>query len=823
MMSRLITTLCLALMLLMAFWLRIDNLTESPPGISNDEAIYLIDTFNVARGGKFTWFEHGRPEPGFQLILSTTTRFFGGDPFVVRLTPILLSLLTIATVYWATLQVLYDRPSSHQYFGGLIASGALMTSLGFITLSRAIERGVPQILFMALFIGAFARFQHTKQRRDAIFAGIALSGTIYFYTAGLVLPAVLAPVGLWFVLFYANTWREWLLPLMLMGMMVAILTAPWSITLLTNSGLILDRAGEVRGAGLTLERAISLTWEHLLIAGDPNPQYNTASQPMILLFFQPFFILGLGALLARIKQPTTIAIITFLVLGALPPLLTNEPIHGIRAIGMFGAFPFIIGLGAILTLWLIERFLSPQYRLVWLILGIGFLGINTRYANQIYAEYWLNPPLTRVYVDALTVGEWYFRQDRRDVARWLMRQNQPVLMPIDELNLPTIRAWTINHIPNLQTADDAFSLPTNTRLFLPWQIETDDLRRDTRLYALVDGDTISLLPPLSVESHRQLLSIAENGERLTRGRGNYLNFMGYNTVLSDDFILQFDTNHQTSQTPLANFADGAVYIDEWRGAETIQGVAGEILTYFLRWHGDELDQRYFTVLQLHTQDADSKASAADISLAYLYPNMIWDENISPFMEYRLILTENLPFGAYRLVAGIYDAKTRTHLNATSLWGHPLDTLATIGWIKVPHPPMTMPENAIPINAILGEQIGLNGLTIQNTQDDQIALNLYWQAVAHRPDMDATLFIQVFSGDRRIGQTDTRPMNGQYPTMIWDMGETVMTEHVLSLDSPIDENTYLLIGMYTFPTLERLSVMIDGVPQPDNVIRLDIGR
>lgn len=821
-MSRLIHPLILALMLLMAFWLRVYNLAESPPGISNDEAIYLIDTFNVARGGTFTWFEHGRPEPGFQLILSTTTRLFGGDPFAVRLTPIFLSLLTIATIYWAMMQVLHDRPLGHRQFAGLVASGTLMTSLGFITLSRAIERGVPQILFMALFIGAFALFERRKRPRDAIFAGIALSGTIYFYTAGLALPAVLAPVGLWFALFYANTWREWLPSFMLMGITVAILTAPWSITLLTNSGLILDRAGEVRGTGLIIDRAISLTWGHLLIEGDPNSQYNTASQPMILSLFQPFFILGLAGLLIRVKNPTSIAVITFLALGALPPLLTNEPIHGIRAIGMFGAFPFIVGLGAMVSVWLIERISSAKYRPLWLVLAIGYLGIGTVHAQQIYRGYWINPPLTRVYVDALTVGEWYFRQDRRDVARWLIRQNQPVLMPMDELNLPTMRAWTINRIPNLQTTNDDFMLPDNTRLFVSWQIETNDLRRDTRLYALVDGDTITLLPPLSSSTHAQLLEIAQNGDELTRGRGNYLNFMGYNTVLPDDFMLEFDNDILISQMPLADFADGAIYITEWRGADTIQGIAGEKLTYFVHWNGDKLDQRYFTVLQLHTQEADSKASAADISLAYVYPNMIWDENLFPFIEYQLVLTENLPFGAYRLVAGMYDSKTRTNLSASSLWGHPLNTLATIGWVKVAHPTMAIPENMTPINAILDGRITLRGMTMNIQDDNQLGINLYWEAITRRPNVDATIFIQVFSGDTRIGQVDTRPMNGQYPTMIWDMGEIVMTEHTLSLDSPVDEDTYLLIGMYTFPSLERLFVTIDDISQPDNVIRLDVG-
>jgi hypothetical protein len=810
------------LMILMAFWLRINNLADTPPGMSNDESIYLIDTFNVSRGGAFTFFEHGRPEPGFQLILSTTTRFFGGDPFAVRLTPIFLSLLAIAVVYWATLQVLSDRPLPHRYLGALLASGALMTSLGFITLSRAIERGIPQILFMALFIGALALFYHKRRWRDAIFAGFALSGAIYFYTAGLALPAVLAPIGLWLLLFQSHTWKNWLPRFIGMGAVVVLLTLPWSIALLTNSRLILDRAGEVMGTGLTIDRAISLTWSHLLIAGDPNSQYNTASDPMILALFQPFFILGLGALLVRVKNPTSIAIITFLALGALPPLLTNEPIHGIRAIGMFGAFPFIIGLGGVMALWGLERLLSPKYRPIWLIMTIGWLGISAVHAQRIYTEYWSNPPLTRVYVDALTVGEWYFRQDRRDVAKWLMRQNQPVLMPMDELNIPTTRAWTINHIPNLKTAGDDFILPANTRLFLPWQIETIDLRVNTHLYALVDGDTITLLPPLSDESHAQLIEIAKTGEELRRGRGNYLNFMGYNLVLPDDFSLDFVDSTVNTQTPLAEFGDGAVHITDWRGAETIQGIAGEELTYYMQWNGRQLDQRYHTVLQLHTENADNKASAADISLAYIYPQTIWDESLSPYIEYPLILTENLPFGAYRLVAGMYDFKTRTNLPATSPIGHPLNTLATIGWIKVAHPPMTIPADIDAINAIFDEKITLQGMNITPLDNSQISINLYWESLAHRPNVDATLFIQVFSDEGRIGQVDTRPMNGQYPTFIWDAGEIVATEHVISLDSPADEATYVLIGMYTFPTLDRLSVMIEGVAQTDNVVRIELG-
>jgi hypothetical protein len=30
-------------------------------------------------------------------------------------------------------------------------------------------------------------------------------------------------------------------------------------------------------------------------------------------------------------------------------------------------------------------------------------------------------------------------------------------------------------------------------------------------------------------------------------------------------------------------------------------------------------------------------------------------------------------------------------------------------------------------------------------------------------------------------------------------------------------------MYTFPTLERLPIMMDGVPQTENVVRIELGN
>ncbi len=40
-------------LLLVAFWLRLVDLDSQPPGVSNDEAVNVVDAFHISRTGNF--------------------------------------------------------------------------------------------------------------------------------------------------------------------------------------------------------------------------------------------------------------------------------------------------------------------------------------------------------------------------------------------------------------------------------------------------------------------------------------------------------------------------------------------------------------------------------------------------------------------------------------------------------------------------------------------------------------------------------------------------------------------------------------------------
>jgi len=102
---------------------------------------------------------------------------------------------------------------------------------------------------------------------------------------------------------------------------------------------------------------------------------------------------------------------------------------------------------------------------------------------------------------------------------------------------------------------------------------------------------------------------------------------------------------------------------------------------------------------------------------------------------------------------------------------------------------------------------------------QLGVNLRWQALA-RLDEDYTIFIQVLdSQDNIVGQVDSWPVQGTYPTSQWPAGEVIVDTHVVQLKSSMAPGNYRLqVGWYLLATLRRLPVLnSDGDPIDDRVV------
>ena len=142
------------------------------------------------------------------------------------------------------------------------------------------------------------------------------------------------------------------------------------------------------------------------------------------------------------------------------------------------------------------------------------------------------------------------------------------------------------------------------------------------------------------------------------------------------------------------------------------------------------------------------------------------------------------------------------------------------------------EGQLPINpkiltqTVLGEQIQILGYTLPNEYpldggETIISPQIYWQAI--KPvDGNYTIFVQLLdSNNQFITSFDTQPLQGNYPTSLWQPGEMVVQGVDLTLPEQLPAGTYRLVtGMYNLDTGQRLTAADKrGNPLADNMVTL----
>jgi hypothetical protein len=445
-------------------------------------------------------------------------------------------------------------------------------------------------------------------------------------------------------------------------------------------------------------------------------------------------------------------------------------------------------------------------------------GYQVVQSHQIYIGFWdtADTQWRRwiIYDKQLTHNEWYFRSDRKTLADWIKSQDTPLLIPAEELYKDAQRGMLMSHYATVDAVDDTFQLPDNTQLVIPWSLEQGDFLTDTPHFALLDNSTIYLLPPLTTASHTSLLQHLGTATDITF-ESDQIPIVAKTFAPPADITL--DYQHANAEAnPLARFND-ELDIISWHGIDDISN-AGE-QTYTLNWSVNRpVTHEYGAFLQILTQDWERISGQDKFILRWLYPTIAWHpEQVIPD-TFTLDIPEDLSVGAYRLVAGAWYVNGGD-MPAQSFYGEATDNIATIGWLKVPQADTPqIPADAITIGATFNQQFQLISADIQPTSNDQMTVTLYWQSLVDRPQIDATLFVHLLDADRAIiSQSDIRPMNGQYPTFIWDAGETVSTEHTLTLQN--SDNLKLVVGMYTQPDFTRLTATQNGNALTDNVAEI----
>ena len=127
-----------------------------------------------------------------------------------------------------------------------------------------------------------------------------------------------------------------------------------------------------------------------------------------------------------------------------------------------------------------------------------------------------------------------------------------------------------------------------------------------------------------------------------------------------------------------------------------------------------------------------------------------------------------------------------------------------------------------VDVTLGDGVELLGYDLHGDamQGQQLEVVLYWQAYAPIAN-DYVIFVHLLGPDGTLmSQSDTPPLGRLYPTTEWKAG--IIFTHVATLAIPDDATPgeyHLLTGMYTYPDLQRMTVMTERPFAEHNLIWL----
>jgi 4-amino-4-deoxy-L-arabinose transferase-like glycosyltransferase len=128
-----------------------------------------------------------------------------------------------------------------------------------------------------------------------------------------------------------------------------------------------------------------------------------------------------------------------------------------------------------------------------------------------------------------------------------------------------------------------------------------------------------------------------------------------------------------------------------------------------------------------------------------------------------------------------------------------------------------------VQANFSNRLGVIGYEIKPERpapDSELIVNVHWQALAAMPEAYTGFLHLVGPDGQLIAQDDHELGRGFYRTLYWRPGEVVRERYTLALSKgmPVGEYT-LRVGVYSFPSLERLALLSSNVPAQDNAVTL----
>jgi 4-amino-4-deoxy-L-arabinose transferase-like glycosyltransferase len=239
---------------------------------------------------------------------------------------------------------------------------------------------------------------------------------------------------------------------------------------------------------------------------------------------------------------------------------------------------------------------------------------------------------------------------------------------------------------------------------------------------------------------------------------------------------------------------------------------GGTLPITLYWQAQRDIQAHYIVFN-HLLGADLRQwGGRDRIPRDYYSTALWAAGEVVRDDYSVPVDPAAPPGVYRLDVGLYEMLGGQVRPVWLVAGNQaLDANSVlIGEIKVGGPPpgviATTPAPEHSRADRLGDLVTLLGYDLA-IQPEKLAVTLYWRC--DRPLLvDYTTFVHVVEAGtgETVAQMDRPPVDGTYPTSLWDVGEVIRDVVEVPLTGGVPPGDYVIrVGLYNAASGQRLPV------------------
>ena len=750
----------LVVILLAATFFRVYLFESAPPGLQHDEIFKANFALDILDGGWPVFFDpNGGEEAVFPYLAAISVTLFGRNFFALRFVSLACGILSIALTY-SLIRELFGRRVA------LLTTAAVAVSFWHIFDSRVALR---PITLLVMGLASFYLFCVGLRRggmRSFALAGVFFGVSFYTYTSGFLIPLTI----ILFLVFYLLPFRRALLLQRWRGILLAftialIIFLPMGHHLYTHPVASTARARDLSDhinlllagqPGPILQDVVNVLGM-FGFSGDPEWRYNLSGRPVFDPLTFLLFCVGLVIGLSRIRKPEYAFLLVWLGVNIIPSALTRNSPSTLRAIG------------ALVPIYVLP---SLTLDLTWDRVGRRFGRMGTRALLAAVALLLvLNATLTyrdyfHVWAQNAEVREIY-RADLSEVAKFL---DESV---VDEVVCVS--------------ASFAADLDQQVLNFMMGE------RRPIRWF---DGQQALVFP--AGESSRNTLYIfpatcplrEELAARFLAGlpvAGSVLDPHGEPAFVAYRLGPGELANLRTLQPryPLSVNLEDRVELIGYEVPETVE--AGTDLPFLLYWRvpqptRPDLLYAFFA----HLVDMRGYVWTQVDTLGY--PVSSWIQGDLVIQWFDLPIPPDAPPLEYQAKIGMYDLITGSRLTPASEGVPLLEDVVPSEPFSVTRAPSrpTVGELDIPRlrQASFDHELNLLGCDLgplEVSPGDPIQISLYWQALAKLEwDYQISLFFRDAEGNV-WGESLRQPLDGHYPTTLWEKGEVVRDLFDLVID------------------------------------------